>query len=199
MWRAFAVYNPADTVAKVHVNLRQLDMEGVTRMRDCFSHEDAAVVGDAFTVTLPPHATRIYIAKAQRRLERTYYEAECGFISDYREVVNPRSAGTAYYDEADDCHGGACVRGLGGRPENDLLWREVYSRKGDSYTLNIATCSDEPRTCYVELNGEILGSFTSSKGRQQLNIFLKKGNNTLRLFNNTAPMPDIDGVEIKEF
>lgn len=194
--RAFAVYNPADTVAEVRVKLRQLDMEGVTQLRDCFTHDDIAITGDVVNVCLPPHATRIYTAKARRRHERTCYEAECGFISDYQEVSNPLSAGTAYYDEADDCHGGACVRGLGGRPENDLLWREVYSRKGGSYTLTIATCADEPRTCYIELNGKILGSFTSSKGKQQLKVRLKKGTNTLRLFNNTAPMPDIDYAEI---
>ena len=194
--RAIAVYNPAATTASVHVSLAQLDMEGVSRLRDIFGQKVVTVSGDTFTVTLPPHATRVYTAKARRRLEQTVYEAECGYISDYQELRNPLTAATAFYDEAEDCHGGACVRALGGRPENDLLWREVYSQKGGSYTLTIATCADEPRTCYIELNGIILGSFTSSKGKQQLKVQLKKGANTLRLFNNTAPMPDIDYAEI---
>lgn len=194
--RAIAVYNPAATTASVHVSLAQLNMEGVSRLRDIFGQKVVTVSGDTFTVTLPPHATRVYTAKARRRLEQTVYEAECGYISDYQELRNPLTAATAFYDEAEDCHGGACVRGLGGRPENDLLWREVYSQKGGSYTLTIATCADEPRTCYIELNGKILGSFTSSKGKQQLKVQLKKGANTLRLFNNTAPMPDIDYAEI---
>jgi len=40
-------------------------------------------------------------------------------------------------------------------------------------------------------------SFCAKKtDQQQFSIQLKKGANTLRLFNNTAPMPDIDYAEI---
>ena len=194
--RALAVYNPTDTIAMVTVRFEKLDMERVTRLRDVFEQRTIVPHGDTLTVTLPPHATRIYTVKAHRRLERTCYEAECGFISDYQELVNPHSAGTAYYDESENCHGGAYVRGLGGRPENDLSWKEVYSRKGGSYKLAIHAFPGEQRSYHVELNGDIVGRITATTECQQLNIRLKKGNNTLRIFNNSAPMPDIDYIEL---
>jgi hypothetical protein len=91
---------------------------------------------------------------------------------------------------------------LGYSEQNDLLWRDVYSKEGGEYQLDIAYISGENRNITVSVNGETVQTISANSGgwqtvgKKRLTIQLEKGNNTIRLSNPNTWMPDIDYIEI---
>ena len=87
--------------------------------------------------------------------------------------------------------------------ENDLVFRDVYSQNGGDYDLTIGFISGDNRLICVGVNGrtvetvEAMGSGWSQISEKSLKIRLNKGNNTIRLSNATAWLPDIDYIDIK--
>ena len=178
--RAVAVVNLSDEEMTVTIDYRLLDLEGGSK-----------------TVTLPAHATRVFIAKG-RRLQRIRYEAETALLTDYQELKNNQAEMTAIYEQDSLSSGGVKVSWLGGRATNDLIWRDVYVQRSGRYALHIAAQTDEPRTLYIDVNGQTVGSLTyTADGQQTVAVGLKKGRNTVRLHNDHERMPDIDYLSIE--
>ena len=200
--RAFAVYNPNDTQKKVTVNFSKLDLGGSVKLRDIFNKNDIGAYEGTFEVNVPAHGTRIYVAEAENRLERTRYEAETAYISDYQELLNNQSEKTGIYEAASFCSCGFKAGWLGYSEQNDLQWRDVYSEKGGEYQLDIAYISGESRNITVSVNGETVQTVSANSGgwqtvgKKRLTIQLQKGNNIIRLSNPKTWMPDIDYIEI---
>ena len=178
--RAVALVNLSDKEQTMTIDYRILDLEGGSR-----------------TITLPAHATRVFIAKG-RRLQRRLYEAETAFLTDYQELNNNRAYMTAIYEQDSLCSGGVKASWLGGRATNDLIWHDVYVEKGGRYALHIAALTDEPRTLHVDVNGRTVGSLTfTADGQQTIVAELKKGQNTVRLHNDHERMPDVDYLSVE--
>ena len=178
--RAVALVNLSDKEQTMTIDYRILDLEGGSR-----------------TITLPAHATRVFIAKG-RRLQRRLYEAETAFLTDYQELNNNRAYMTAIYEQDSLCSGGVKASWLGGRATNDLVWHDVYVEKGGCYALHIAALTDEPRTLHVDVNGRTVGSLSyDTNGQQTVVAELKKGRNTVRLHNDHERMPDVDYMSVK--
>ena len=200
--RAFAVYNPNDTQKKAVVNFSKLDLGGSVKLRDVFNKNDIGAYEGTFEVNVPAHGTRIYVAEAETRLERTRYEAETAFISDYQELLNNQSEKTGIYEAASFCSAGFKAGWLGYSEENDLIWRDVYSENGGEYKLSIAFISGENRNITVSVNGKTVQTISANSGgwqtvgKKSLTIQLEKGNNTIRLSNPSTWMPDIDYIEV---
>ena len=200
--RAFAVYNPNDTQKKAVVNFSKLDLGGSVKLRDVFNKNDIGAYEGTFEINVPAHGTRIYVAEAETRLERTRYEAETAFISDYQELLNNQSEKTGIYEAASFCSAGFKAGWLGYSEENDLIWRDVYSENGGEYKLSIAFISGENRNITVSVNGKTVQTISANSGgwqtvgKKSLTIQLEKGNNTIRLSNPSTWMPDIDYIEV---
>ena len=178
--RAVALVNLSDKEQTMTIDYRILDLEGGSR-----------------TITLPAHATRVFIAKG-RRLQRRLYEAETAFLTDYQELNNNRAYMTAIYEQDSLCSGGVKASWLGGRATNDLIWHDVYVEKDGYYTLRIAALTKEPRKLYVDVNGLSVGSLTfTADGQQTIVAELKKGRNTVRLHNDHERMPDVDYMSVE--
>ena len=156
--RAVALYNPTDETQTVSIDYADIQLEGVTQVRDLYEHQDLVVTGKkakkaakenaAFTgATLsrevPAHGCRIYKITANRRLERQLYEAETAFLTSYQELTNPYAIHTATYEKDKACSGGAKVVLLGQRAANDLQWRNVMSHEGGDYEITIRCKSKE--------------------------------------------------------
>jgi len=200
--RAFVVYNPNDTQKKAVVNFSKLDLGGSVKLRDVFNKNDIGAYEGTFEVNVPAHGTRIYVAEAETRLERTRYEAETAFISDYQELLNNQSEKTGIYEAASFCSAGFKAGWLGYSEENDLIWRDVYSENGGEYKLSIAFISGENRNITVSVNGKTVQTISANSGgwqtvgKKSLTIQLEKGINTIRLSNPSTWMPDIDYIEV---
>ena len=193
----FAVYNPLDIPQRADFDFKTIDLGGDIRLRDILDREDAGTVSESMTLTVPAHGVKIYVATATERLMRTHYEAECGYISDYQELRNNREAMTAIYEQDDDCDGGMKVSWLGGTPENDLVWDNVYVPEDGTYTLDLRCVTPDAKTVRLTVNGgtqKTIGFPVTS--HQSLKVKLKKGRNTIRVFNKSYRMPDVDYMTI---
>ena len=200
--RAFAVYNPTDAAKTAQVNFADLCLAGNVKLRDLFRKADIGEFTNKYEVTVPAHGTRIYMAEAEQRLERTRYEAETAYISDYQELKNNQTERTGIYEYASYCSSGLKASWLGYSEQNDLQWRNVYSNEGGEYTLTVAYISGENRNIRIDVNGSHVKTINVNSGgwnnvaTRSVTIQLQKGRNTIRLSNASAWMPDIDYIDI---
>jgi len=200
--RAFAVYNPNDDGRQVTVAFKDLDLDGTVRLRDVFARNNVGEFNNEYSMYVPAHGTRIYVAEAATRMERTLYEAETGYISVYQEVKSNQSERTGVYSANSGCSGGYKAEWLGSREENALEWRNVYSMTGGDYDMTIGFISGENRDITINVNGQDVQTINVNSGgwgtvgTSTVAIKLKKGNNTVKLANANNWMPDIDYMRL---
>ena len=200
--RAFAVYNPDDQAKKTTVLFSSIDLGGAVKLRDVFQKKDIGTFTDSYEVSVPAHGTRIYVAEAEQRLERTRYEAETARIVNYQELTNNQSAQTGIFEAADMCSGGYKASWLGGNNKDCLLWDQVLSADGGTYKLTIGYLCGVSRNFTVSVNGKKVHTLSVNGGdwnnvaKETVTIQLNKGENTIRLWNSTNWMPDIDYIEL---
>jgi hypothetical protein len=196
--RAFAIYNPNDEAKTVTLNFKDIDLAGNVALRDVYLKSDAGSYTESFQVSIPKHGTKIFVAQASTRLERVRYEAETGYSNAYSEI----DWGKCQYSEAANCSGGYKAGWLGSSANNDLQWRNVYSKQGGKYKLTIGYICGENRNITVSVNGKTVKtqSYNSGSwdkvGEKSLNITLEPGDNVIRLFNTSGWMPDIDYIDV---
>lgn len=201
--RAVAVYNPSNGTKTVSVNFSMLDLAGEVKARDLFERADAGTFTGEMSVTVPAHGTRIYTLEAAERLERTLYEAETAWLSEYQELWNNESRGTAIYSEKAGASGGALVGWLGNRESNDLQWRTVQSETGGLYKMTLSFITGESRNIKISVNGgepisaSLNGGSWSNIAQKEFEITLNKGNNTVRLYSDSGWMADIDCMTLQ--
>ena len=197
--RAFAIYNPNDAAKKVTLNFSVIDLADSVALHDCFTKKDIGKFYGTYEVTVPKHGTKIYIAEADTRLERTRYEAETGYSKAYSEI----DWNICQYSEASYCSGGYKVGYIGGSNSNNYLeWRNVYSKEGGDYKLTIGYICGENRTINVYVNGKKAKGLSCNSGgwekvgKKTLDITLEKGENTIRLVNTSGWLPDMDYIDV---
>ncbi|MBQ5730168.1 MAG: hypothetical protein IIV57_00960, partial [Bacteroidaceae bacterium] len=201
--RAVAFYNPSNAKVEANVDFALLDLAGSVKVRDLFEREDLGVFRDELAAQVPAHGTRIYLLEADKRLERTLYEAETAWLSRYQEIKDNDKELTAIYSSDAACSGGTKVGWLGNTAENDLQWRNVFSNEGGEYTMSIAFITGENRTFKISVNGgEAIETTVNSGGwntvgTKSYKITLNKGNNTIRLYTDSGWMPDIDCMTLE--
>ena len=197
--RAFAIYNPNDAAKKVTLNFKDIDLADSVTLHDCFTKKDIGKFYGTYEVTIPKHGTKIYVAEADTRLERTRYEAETGYSKAYSEI----DWNICQYSEASYCSGGYKVGYIGGSNSNNYLeWSNVYSKEGGDYKLTIGYICGENRTINVYVNGKKAKGLSCNSGgwekvgKKTLDITLEKGENTIRLVNTSGWLPDMDYIDV---
>jgi hypothetical protein len=198
--RAFVVTNLSDRLQTVQVSMQVLGYAGRVKMYDCLTHRDAGFVQGSFSVTVPAHGSAAYYAIG-KRIEKTVYQAEEGWPSDYRDPLHR----TVDFAESASANLGAYVKHLGGSADNYLEWQNVYSRKGGNYEMTVRYASEDPRSFTVQVNnGATQPQSNLSSGSDHdvwntvnFKVTLKSGWNTIRLSNASAAMPNIDCMTLK--
>lgn len=200
--RAIALYNPTDQKQTFTLKMDYIDLGGTVKIRDLFNRKDLPeVINGSLTVTIAPHDTQIYKLTAQRRLEQKVYEAESGWLEAYQTLTNNETAKTATFEDDSLCSAGGKVTWLGHSKENYLEWRNVYSNEGGTYQMTISYLKGRGHRLFYSINlnkaKELLLSAPRYVNTTTVTIRLKKGDNVIRLFNNTAWTPDIDRITLK--
>ena len=197
--RAFAIYNPTDAIKTVTLDFKDIDLADSVLLHDCFTKKDVGTFLDTYEVRVPAHGTKIYVAEAQKRLERIRYEAETGYSKAYSEI----QGNVCQYSEASFCSGGYKAGYIGGsNSSNYLEWSNVYSKEGGDYQLTIGYICGESRTMNVYVNGKKVKSLScnsgswSKVGTKTLDITLEPGENTIRLVNTSGWLPDMDYIDV---
>ena len=200
--RAVAFYNPTDETKTVQVSLADLELSGKVQAKDLFDGGSKLYTLNStlYTQTVPAHGCRIYRMTAEKRLPRQRYEAETAYLSSYQELSNPLAVGTAYYAEDSLCSGGMKVVNLGGRADNDLQWRDVWCQEDGAYQITVKCASFPSKaTLIVAANGGrgfVFKADDASDATVRLKLPLRKGLNTIRLYNDYGAMPDVDYMTV---
>lgn len=200
--RAVALCNFSDSARTFTLSMREIDLGGRVQVRDLFTHADLPPVHDSLIVSIPAHDTRIFRLRAERRTERTLYEAETAWLNAYQNIGKNPSTGHATPEPATHCSGGARVTHLGAHPDNWLEWRDICAR-GGKYRLTLRYEATTPAEALLTLNGaepvrlRLPASAPGEAAEHTLTVKLKKGRNTLRLGHDTAPLPAIDCLRVE--
>lgn len=198
--RAVAFYNPTDSVTAVSIGFKEVDLAGKVCATDLFTGATATHVTDSMTVALRPHSTEIYRLEAEYRLPRIRYEAETAYLPFYQELENPIAVKTAYYDSDSDCSGGMKVTNAGGRPGNDIIFRDIHIPAEGLYAIRLRFRATQTSAIQVNVNGHPIADrqipTTASFIEMDFRIPFKTGNNLIRLSSASLPLPEIDYIEI---
>lgn len=204
--RAVALCNLGDEEHSFVLKMKEVDLSGTVRARDLFQCRDMAdVVDGQMQVTVPAHDTKIFRLEADKRLERTVYEAETAWLERYQDIGMNNRLGYAEYEDMPECSGGGKVAFLGNHPDNWLEWRDVYSREGGLYDMNIRYLAGREGFVMMSVNGKksirielpqkqlgIIGHEANEPANVTVRIALRKGKNIIRLSNPEDWAPDID-------
>ena len=197
--RAVAIYNPTDSTRQVTLAFRDVDLSGPVTATNLFDSGVRSVCRDSMTVVLRPHATEIFRLDGRRRLVRSRYEAETAFLTMYQELVNPLAENTAFYESDDSCSGGMKVTNAGFTDGNDVVFKDIYMPEAITVPQTIrcrALCESK---IIIEVNGKRIKSLTIEPSDVfsdiTLPVSLSKGVNTVRLYSDHLPMPDLDYID----
>ena len=192
--RAVALYNPADTACTFSVPFKDLELDGEVRVRDLVAHKDLGSFSERFEQTLPPHSGMFLKVEGEKRIEPTLYEAEWAYMPLFNDL-GKSSKNIAYAYDA-NASGKMKVRYLGGKPENYMEWKEVYSEAGGNYDLTVHYLYGKGRKLNVAVNGVTtrVEQLAADNGCAQVTIpvTLKPGYNVVRMGDDYAWAPDID-------
>lgn len=201
--RAVVVMNLTDEPRHLDVDLKALGFSDRVSVYDCFDHkiltDNAALT---FGTDIPAHGSQAYFMSGERA-EQTLYQAENAYLQGYEEMGRTESPMVRRNRSA--C-GGNYVHHIGNRPENYLLWKNVYSYEGGDYEMSIRYASMEPREMTVSvgeksfprLKGLSSGDYTNKWNTVTVKIHLNKGANAIKLENKTGWMPNIDCMTLKK-
>ena len=198
--RYVALCNLGDQAVEMTVKAAELDLGGRVMAFDLVERADVGSFENEVTVKLAAHASKFYLVDAERRLERTVYEAETAFLTDYQELCDAIKAGTAFPAQAPGASGGVDVRYLGNRESNDLVWKDVKVLQGGRRTLAFTYSSPEDRSFFVQVDGGAKRQVAAPKGAfatVSIEVELTEGVHAIRLSNPTAWMPDVDVMRIR--
>ena len=201
--RFVALYNAGETVKDFKVDFRTVELAGKVEVLDLAERVDRGVFEGAFTASVAPHAACFYRFDASERIDREVYEAEDAFLSAYQELESAEKAGTPYYRQLGYASGGVAVANLGGSRANDLIWRGIRVSKAGRYRIDVRYLTEE-RTAFNEQidYGQVIGvSAENTKckpGSHAVEMELAEGLHTVRLFNGTGKMPDIDALLVTQ-
>lgn len=201
--RYVALYNAGEEPYTFRVAARDLDLGGRLRLLDLVERADLGYAAEPMTVTVAPHATRFFRVDAEKRLERTLYEAETAFLTEYQELKNAAEVGTAHVREYPGASGGVAVCFLGNRETNDLVWKDVNILESGKRELEfLCSAPDGDRVFDVQIDGGKPQRLTvkATDGGfvpVTLEATLKRSVHTIRLTNATGWAPDIDCLRLR--
>ena len=208
--RYVAIYNAGDAEREITVTARALDLGGRIAAFDLVERADVGEFEGEVCVKVRPHAAKFYLMDAERRVDRETYEAESAYLTDYSEIgesvygsrEDARSQGRAYHEEADGASGGVAVVNLGGRATNDIVWKDVHVGAGGRYRLEFLCAAAERREFQMQVDGGAPQPLESAATGGRFSCVaasaeLGPGTHSIRLFNASAPMPDVDAMILR--
>lgn len=199
--RYVALYNGSDKAHEFTVRAADLDLGGKIDAFDLVEMADVGCFENHVSVNVAPHASKFYRFDAEKRVQRTVYEAECAYLADYQELRDAAKAGTAFPAPMEGASGGMIVRYLGNRATNYLEWRDVKVDADGEYVLSISYFSPDDRSFDVAIDGgmaqkvEVKGS-DGKISMVKMAYKLAAGVHSVRLSNANGWMPDIDGMTL---
>ena len=197
--RFAAFYNAGDKARDFAVDFRSLELGGKVEVLDLAERVDLGVYEGSLSAAVAPHSSRFYRLDAEKRLDREVYEAETAYLPAYQELDPAEKAGTPCFRQSPTASGGVVVANLGGRRDNDLVWRDVRVSEAGRYRIDLRYQADERRSFYMQVDygPAVAVSVDVTRGQSKshaVDLPLKAGMHTVRLFNAVGRLPDVDAL-----
>ena len=194
--RQIAVFNAGDAERTVSVQFADVDLGGSVAAFDLLECVDIGAFENNLSVRVPAHGTRVLRLDAERRLERTVYEAETARLSRYGQQGH---VGTYGHKGAS---GDVRVGYIGNSEANDLVWKDVKVDRVGRRTLEFRFASCEDRFFFVQIDGgerhRVEAKYTHGGfGTSSLTLDLAPGVHTVRISNPNAWAPDLDAMFLR--
>ena len=199
--RYVALLNLSDESLEFTVESSTLDLGGEVEVFDLVEHADPGSFNGRFTLSLRPHSARFFRFDAEKRLERTVYEAETAFLSEYQELRDARQSGTAFPSEFAGASGDVAVACIGNRETNDLVWKNVKIDHGGKRTLVFRCMAPDAWHFFVQVDGgeKVRVDAPATDGKfvdVPLEVEFSEGVHAIRVSNGSAWAPDIDRMTL---
>lgn len=158
---------------------------------------------DAGSADIPVKATFQVLgraAEAGRQVRVRPRPADRVFMREAEDTVN--RFGSAGIAGCGRCSGGQKVRNIGGGPDAYVLFENVTVPAAGPYTLFIDFTVNGDRSYFVTVNGgapvevKVSGSGNSTPYTTTVPVTLGAGANTIKIYNDQAPAPDLDRVSL---
>lgn len=197
--RAVAVYNSTDMPQTFRLRPQEVLLDGKVRAFDLVNHTSRTLQGDEeLVLTLAPHDTHLFRFEGGKRLMRQVYEAETAWLNRYQELGMNPELGYPLYAEDPTCSGGAKTTHVGNHADNWLEWRDIHVPRSGIYELRFTVRPAKWSGMFCEVNGVDTGyvEFFHDTPEVAIRTHLRKGQNTVRISNPDAWVPDLDKMEV---
>lgn len=189
--RALTLYNPSDSAVTFSVPAELMGFAGEVAVRDLNQRKDLGTC-EVLEMTMPAHSAKLFKVEGTRQ-DVSVYEGEWAYVEDFTRV---RQKEITKYEEYPGASCGVAATSVGGRPSGNLLWRDVYMKKGGRYAVSVI-CAAEPGTEIVlSVNGQEHRTAVVSEGLDAVNFMaeFKKGNNVVTVGNPSVMIQAVDAI-----
>ena len=201
--RYVAIVNLGDVGAKAKLELDELDLGGRAYVIDLVEKAEVGSFEHKMELKLKPHEAKFYRLFAEKRLPRRHYRADSAWMREFDCLSWSKDAplyATMQPGPGEDYASVTAAVGLGRRPDNDLLWRDVRLFGKGAYKLSFDLVSNEPRSFFVSIDGGAPVELKVPAARwvqtASFEAELSAGSHEVRVFNDRASVPAIVGMKI---
>ncbi len=202
--RYVAVVNLGDAAVKTKLIPDDLDLGGRIFVADLVEKAEMGSFEKTLDFTLKPHEAKFYRLFAEKRLLRRYYRADAAWMREFDRLSWEKDGPNYMTIQPGPGEGNlrqTAAVGLGRRPGNDLLWRDVRIFEKGAYALSFEVVSTEPRTFFVSVDGGKPVELKAPAARWirtvSFDADLAAGSHEVRIFNDRASVPAIVGMAVK--
>lgn len=196
--RYVAIVNLGDVEAKAKLSLDELDLGGRAFVADLVEKAEIGSFEKTMELVLKPHEAKFYRLFAEKRLARRVYRADAAWLREF-DCLSWQKDGPIYMTLQPGPGDGesrvTAAVGLGRRPGNDLLWRDVRLFEPGAYKLAFDIVSTEPRTFFASVDGgkplELKVSAARWTQTVSCDADLAAGSHEVRLFNDKSSVPAV--------
>lgn len=197
--RAVALLNRTDKPAIQKIKFADIQLVGKVHVRDLWERVDKGVFEGEYSVEVPAYGTKLLKIKSKKTVLKETFEAETAWLNKFNRIG---VGNYARYTEKTILSGGAQVSNLGADSCNWMEFRDVYARKAGLYRLQLYFVSGESRNLDIRVSGVNYELFNlksadwNTVDSVTLDVYLKRGQNVIRLSNPNGLAPDIDKIQI---
>jgi hypothetical protein len=195
--RAVAIYNRSAKPQHAYCDFAELLLGGKVEVRDLWQHTTTTTSDKGFYTDVPPHGCALFSLKGSKRADATTYEAEQAYLNDYNPDAPLRAAVFTYKGASN----GHIVKNIGGAASNWCRFPSIHVAHAGNYLLRVSGFNQEAGTLSLALNQSSQEIKVEGQGQyapfaKEINVTLKKGDNTLTINATGGKSPDLDKIEI---
>lgn len=189
------LFNPTDSPMTFIVPSYLMGFDGQVFVRDLNAREDLGYM-DNIEFSMPAHSAKLLRVEG-KRVDAQIYEAEWAYVPAYSGITEKRTVTYDSYEGASCC---AIASNVGGHPDRNLTWKDVYCTKGGKYAVTVH-CKANPNTkAELIVNGRKHTATILSDDMTTVSylVALKKGSNVITFGNPAETISVVDCMALEK-